>query len=189
MLTDPLLHTMRTSLTADGMDIAAEVAVRAISGQAVPQLEQELLHRLYVHAFAAFHEGSCAQSVLARRGIGFHCSAAREYRIAIIHKGQLIPVRPLPGGHLRFHAAVVEAALLYGVTVADVHAHMPVKAQCNAGHLGQCANGAPGAALALGVAEHAVGGFVRAAMRAVLSEKVLSIPIDSITPCPPFVRW
>ena len=116
--------------------LAAEVTVRTIPGQAVPQLEQEFLKRLHIRTLVALLQGSGSQRVLARRGIGFCRTAARKHRVAIIHEGQLIPVRPLARRDLRFHAAVVEAALLHGVAAADVHAHMPVKAQRHAGHLG-----------------------------------------------------
>ena len=50
---------------------------------------------------------------------------------------------------------------------------MAVKAQRNAGNLGQCVDASPRAALALGIAEHPVGALVRAAMRTVLAGKGL----------------
>ena len=53
-------------------------------------------------------------------------AAAREHRVATIHKEQLIPMHPLARGNLRFHATVVESALLHGITAADIHAHMSV---------------------------------------------------------------
>ena len=64
---------------------------------------------------------------------------------------------------------------------------MPVKAQCNAGHLGQRVHGTPGAALALGVAEHAVCTFVRATVRAVLAGKG-SVRADGFDHALPAVR-
>ena len=85
--------------------LAAKVTIRTVPGQTVAQLEQELLQRLHVRAFAAPLQGSGSQRVLTRRDIGFS-RAARKHRVAVIHEGQLIPVRPLARGDLRFYAAV-----------------------------------------------------------------------------------
>ena len=65
------------------------------------------------------------------------------------------------------HAPIRETALLHGVAAADVHAHMAIRAQRDAGHLRQTVHGAPGASLALCVGEHAVGGLVRAVVCAI----------------------
>ena len=79
-----------------------------------------------VRALNTSLQGSCFQRVLTCRGIKLGRAAACEHCVAISHKGQLIPVRPLARRDLRFHAAVVESALLHGITAADIHAHMSV---------------------------------------------------------------
>ena len=79
-----------------------------------------------VRALATPLQGSCFQHVLTCRGIKFGRAAACEHCVAISHKEQLIPMRPLARGNLRFHAAVVESALLHDITAADIHAHMSV---------------------------------------------------------------
>ena len=164
---------LRLKLLEGSLCLIAEFPVSTVFGQSIAQLQQEFLHSLHIRALAALFQCARPQRVLAFRGVGLHAVAAGEHCITVIHEGKLIPVRPLPGRNLRFHAAVIEAAFLHGIAVSNVHAHMPVKAQCNAGHIGQRVHSAPRTAPAFRVAEHAVGGFVRAAVAAVLAGKGL----------------
>ena len=84
-------------------------------------------------------------------------------------------MRPLAAGHLRFDTAIAETALLDGVTITDIHTHMAIRAQRNAGDFRQSVDGAPCAALVLGIGEHTVSGLVRAGVAAILAgERVVS---------------
>src|SRR5699024_9239319 len=66
-------------------------------------------------------------------------------------------------------AAVVETAFLHGIPAADIHAYVPIRAQRDAGQFRQAVHRAPVAPLTLSVSKHAVGGFVRAAVRAIFA--------------------
>ena len=65
------------------------------------------------------------------------CCGNVRCALAVVDKRQLIPVRPIARGHAGLDAAVVETALLHGIAAADVHAHMPVRAQRDAGQFRQ----------------------------------------------------
>lgn len=82
-------------------------------------------------------------------------------------------MRPLAGSHLRFDAAIIETALLDSVAASDINTDVSVRAQRQTGDFGQGVNGAPRAAFALGILEHAVGALVRAFVRAILADEGL----------------
>ena len=176
-------------LLEGGFSLGAELAVRPILGQAVFQLQQELLQRLHVRALGALLHSSGAEGIFRLGRVRLYIAAAGKDGIAVVHEGQLEPVRPLAGSHLRFDTAVVEPALLDSITAADIHAHMPIRAQRHTGNLRQGINGSPSAALVLGVGEHAVGRLVGTAIAAILAGE-LGVSADGLddTPLPPPVQ-
>lgn len=144
----------------------AKAAVRAVLGQREAQLQEQLLQGLDILALRALLQRTGAEGVLGRGRIGRVHGCALN-RVAVVDERQCIPVRPRTFADLRPDTAVGEALPFDRPAVADVIAHMPVLGQRQAGHLGQCGHRAPGAALALGVAEHGVRALVRAAVCAV----------------------
>ena len=84
---------------------AAEMPVHLTSKQLFFDLSAETsaVTGYFLHEMrGGWLTGDWAHGILARRGIGLCRAPAREHRVAIIHEGQLIPVRPLPGRNLRF---------------------------------------------------------------------------------------
>ena len=116
------------------------------------------------------------------RGFNYGCvktkASSRKwthwYQLPFVDYGDAVPVRPFAIPHTSAHTPVIKTSFLDGIPVSNIHAHMSVKAQCNAGYLGQRVHGSPGAALALRVAEHAVGAFIRTAVATVLAGKGLA---------------
>ena len=147
------------------LSFRAEVRVRAVFRQRTAKLQKKLLHGFHVVARHAFDKLAAAQRVF-RRGYD-------NARLAVVDERELVPVRPFPVGHLRLDAAVVEAAPFHGTPASDVISHMPVEAERHAGQFGKRADHAPVHTLALCPLEHAVGGFVRTAIPAVLARKRL----------------
>lgn len=147
----------------------AKFAVIAVLGQAVFQLQKELLQGLHIGALAAVFQRAGAKRVLSCSGVWLCIGTACKGGVTIIHEGKLEPMRPFAGGYLGFHAAVAETTLLDSIAVTDIHADMAVRSQRNARDLRQRINRTPGTALARGIGEHAVGRFVGAAIAAVLA--------------------
>ena len=139
----------------------AEVRVRAVFRQGAAKLQKKLLHSFHVAARHAFDKLTASQRVFR---LGYD-----NARLAVVDERELVPVCPFPVGHLRLDAAIVEAAPLHGVAPADVVTYMPVEAERHAGQFVERADHAPVHALALCPLEHAVGGFVRAAIPAVFA--------------------
>ena len=142
----------------------AEIPVRAVAGQRVPQRQQQLLQGAHVAALRTVHQQTAAQRGFRGRLI---VRASLQNPVAIVEEGQPVPARPAAPGDLCLDTAVRKALPFHGLAVSDIVAHVPFLVQRQPDDLRERVDAAPVRAFALCIGEHGIGSLVGAAVGAV----------------------